>query len=101
MSVRDLVSTKGLLDKKGKSIGERNMIAYSVFVKNGAGEDIFESTIGEDVSSRLLSVQGKWIDLKLPLSGFGLLGGKAIALEEADAVMQILPYTVEAFTGKE
>jgi hypothetical protein len=101
VSVRDLVSTKGIIDKKGKSAGDRNTIAYSLFVKNGAGEDIYESTIGDDTVSKLLAVQGKFIDVKLPLSGMGVGGGAAIALEEADAVMQILPFTVEAFTGKE
>ena len=111
VSVRDLVSSKGSFDKKGKPAGDRNTIAYSVFVKNGAGEDIFESGVGEDSTSRLLAVQGKFIDVKLPLSGLGISGlgisgmaiggGTAIALEQADAVMQILPYPVPPFSAKE
>ena len=101
LSVRDIISTKSAVDKKGKAIGERNTIAYSVFVKNGTGEDIFESTIGEETTSRLISVQGKFIDVKLPLSGLGVEGSAAVSLEESDAVMQILPYTVEVFAGRE
>jgi hypothetical protein len=101
VSVRDLVSAKGTVDRKGKAAGDRNTMAYSLFVKNGAGEDIYETTIGEDTVSQLLAVEGKFIDVKLPLSGLGIEGGAPITLEEADAVMQILPYAAAAFAGKE
>jgi hypothetical protein len=73
-----------------------------VFVKNGAGEDIFENTIGEDAESLLLAVDGRFIDVKLPLKGLGIEDPRKdqIGMEEADSVFRVLPFPVEAYTAK-
>lgn len=99
ISVSDLVTTHRGFDTKGKPDANRYSVAYSLFVKNGAGEDIFQSMIGEDATSRLLAVQGRFIDVKLPLSGLGVDGPgmPKISMEEADSVFRVLPYKVEAF----
>ena len=102
VSVSDLVSTHGGFDSQGKSEASRYSVAYSLFVKNGAGEDIFQCTIGEETTSRLLAVQGRFIDVKLPLSGLGAEGPRTanVTMEEADSVLRVLPYQVEAFSGR-
>jgi len=99
ISVSDLVSTHRVFDTKGKPQADRYFVAYSLFVKNGAGEDIFQSITGEDATSRLLAVQGRFIDVTLPLDGLGVgVPGKAkISMEEADSVFRVLPYEIQAF----
>ena len=101
VSVADLVSTHRGFDASDKGEGNYS-VAYAVFVKNGAGEDIFENTIGEDAESLLLAVDGRFIDVKLPLKGLGIEDPRKdqIGMEEADSVFRVLPFPVEAYTAK-
>jgi hypothetical protein len=101
VSVTDLVSTHRGFYASDKREGNYS-VAYSLIVKNGAGEDIFENTIGEDAESLLLTVDGRLIDVKLPLKGLGVEDPRRdqVGMDEADSVIRLLPFNVEAYTGK-
>jgi len=101
VSVTDLVSTHRGFDANDKGEGNYS-VAYSLFVKNGAGEDIFENTIGEDAESLLLAVDGRFINVKLPLNGLGVGDPRKdqVGMEEADTVFRVLPFKVEAYLPK-
>ena len=101
VSVSDLVSTHRGFDASDKGEGNYS-VAYSLFVKDGAGDEIFESTIGEDAESLLLAVDGRFIDVKLPLNGLGVGDPRKdqVEMEEADSVFRVLPFNVQAYTGK-
>ncbi len=74
-------------------------VSYSLQVKNAAGDDIFEYSLGNDSSGRLLSVQGKYIEVRIPLGGLDVseAAKPKIQLEEVSSVLRLLPYTVEHF----
>jgi hypothetical protein len=99
-AVSALVSTAEI-PVKGKTT-TRYSVTYSLYVKNAAGDQVFESTLGDGSSSRLLAVRDRFIDVRIPLGGLGVAAGAKpkIDLEEADSVMLILPYHVEPFAGK-
>ena len=101
VSVSDLVSTHRGFDASDKGEGIYS-VAYSLFVKNGVDDEIFESTIGENAESLLLAVDGRFIDVKLPLNGLGVGDPRKdqVGMEEADSVFRVLPFTVEAYTAK-
>jgi hypothetical protein len=101
ISVTDLVSTRRGFDTQDRSEGNHS-VAYSLFVKNGAGDEIFESTVGEDADSLLLAVQDRFIDVKLPLNGLGVENPAKdqVEMEEADSVFRVLPFKVEAYVVK-
>lgn len=63
---------------------------------------VFESTLGDGSSSHRLSVRDRFIDVRIPLGGLGVVpaANSEIVLEEADSMMSVLPYHVEAFTGR-
>jgi hypothetical protein len=96
--VTDLVSTRRGFESADKGEGNYS-VDYSLLVKNGAGAEIFESTIGEDAESLLL---GRFIDVKLPLSGLGVEDPRKyqVGMEEADSVFRVLPFNVEAYPRK-
>lgn len=98
-SVSDVVSTQGAFADKGKPAGNRFFVTYTLFVKNGAGEDIFEQSIGDDSGGRLLSVQERFVDARIPLAGLGITdpAAQTIELHEADSVLRILAYSVKRF----
>jgi hypothetical protein len=102
ISVTDLVSTHRGFDTRDKAESNYYSVAYALLVKNGAGQEIFESTIGEDAESLLLAVEGRFIDVKFPLNGLGVENPRKdqVEMEEADAVFRVLPFKVEAYTGK-
>jgi hypothetical protein len=93
VSVNDVVST---------SASGQSTVNYSMSIKNAAGEDAFEYSIGNDSAGRLLGVQDRFVDLRIPLGGLGVTdAAKAkVQLEEAGSVLHILPYTAERFSGK-
>jgi hypothetical protein len=101
ISLTDLVSTHRGFDTRD-SAESNYSLAYSLLVKNGAGDEIFESTIGEDADSVLLDVQDRFIDVKLPLNGLGIENPQKdqVEMEEADAVVRVLPFKVEAYVLK-
>jgi len=101
ISVMDLVSTRRGFDTRDRAEGNYS-VAYSLLVKNGAGDEIFESTIGEDADSLLLAVQDRFIDIKLPLNGLGIENPQKdqVEMEEADSVARVLPFKVEAYVVK-
>jgi hypothetical protein len=101
VSVTDLVSTHRGFYASDKAEGNYS-VAYSLIVKNGPGEDIFETTIGENAESLLLTVYGRSIDVKLPLKGLGVEDPRRdqVGMEEADSVVRLLPFKVEAYSGK-
>jgi hypothetical protein len=98
ISVSALVATTDVTDAKGKP-SKSYSVTYSVFVKNADGEEVFESTLGDGPSSRMLSVHDRFIDVKVPLGGFGVdpVNQLKVDLEDADSVLRVLPYHVEAF----
>jgi len=100
-SVSSLVSTAEVASGKGKT-STRYSMTYSLYVKNAAGDQVFESALGDGSSSHMLAVHDRYIDIRIPLGGLGvaLASTPKIDLEEADSVMLILPYRVEAFAGK-
>lgn len=101
VSVTDLVSTHRGFDASDKTEGNYS-VAYSLFVKNGADDEIFESTIGEDADSLLLAVLDRFIDVKLPLNGLGIENPQndQVEMEEADSVVRVLPFKVAAYVVK-
>jgi hypothetical protein len=99
IAVSDVVSTRGAFESQAKGAANRFFVGYSLFVKNAAGEDIFEYALGNDSTGRLLTVQDRVIEVRIPLGGLGI-GSRSKAklqLEEVGAVLRILPYTVERF----
>ena len=102
IAVSDLVSTAPAFDSKGRPAPDRSTVTYSLFVKNGGGEVVFESTLGDGSASALLAVQDRFVDVKLPLGGLGIddAAKAKIDLEEADSVLRVLPYSVGAFLKK-
>jgi len=101
VSVTDLVSTRRGFDAADKGEGNYS-VAYTLLVKNGADEEIFESTIGDEAESLLLAVDGRFIDVKLPLRGLAIEDPRKdqVGMEEADSVFRVLPFRVEPYTGK-
>ena len=102
ISVSSLVSTAPAFDAKGKSAGNHYTVGYTLSVKNGADEEVFQSSIGNGSSSFLLAVRDRFIDVRIPLAGLGAVAGDSprIDLEEADSVMRLFPYHVEAYAGR-
>jgi hypothetical protein len=74
-------------------------VNYSMTVKNAGGDDLFEFSLGNDSAGRLLTVQERSIEVRVPVGGFGLADmSKAIVqLEEAGSVLHLLPYKAERF----
>jgi hypothetical protein len=101
VSVADLVSTHRGFNASDKEEGNYS-VAYSLSVKNEAGDDIFESIIGEDSESLLLAVDAHSINVKLPLNGLGVGDPRKdqVRMEEADTVFRVLPFKVEAYLPK-
>ncbi len=99
VAVSDLVTTHGGFESQE---GDRYSVAYSLFVRNAAGDDIFQSSIGDGTASPMLAVEGRFIDAKLPLTGLGVdgFGVPKIELVEADSALRLLPYKVEPFAGQ-
>jgi hypothetical protein len=77
-------------------------VNYSMSVKNAAGEDVFEYSLANDTTGHLLSVQDRYIDVRIPLGGLDVTEASkpAIRLEEAGSVLRILPYSAERFAGR-
>jgi hypothetical protein len=100
-SVSALVSATEVPAGKGKTTTHYS-VTYSLYVKNAAGDQVFETTLGDGSSSRLLAVHDHFIDVWMPLGGLGiaLAANPKITLEEADSVMLILPYHLEPFAGR-
>jgi len=98
VSVSALVATTDAADAKGK-LSKSYSATYSLFVKNADGDEVFESTLGDGTSSRMLSVHDRFIDVRIPLAGFGAgpVNQLKVDLEDADSVLRVLPYHVEAF----
>ena len=92
IAVSDVVSTRG----------NQSFVGYSLYVKNAAGADVFEYSLGSDSAGRLLAVQDRFVEVRIPTAGLGLalVAKPKVQLEEAGAVLHYLPYTVEAFSGK-
>jgi len=90
VAANDVVSATG---------ANRFTVSYSMTVKNAAAEDIFDYSLGNDSSGRLLSVQGRYIEVRIPLSGLDVTESAKpkIQLEEQGSVLRILPYAVEHF----
>ena len=101
VSVTDLVSTHRSFGASDKGEGNYS-VAYSLLVKNGAGEEIFAITIGDDAQSLLLAVDGRFIDVKLPLKGLGVEDPRRdqVGMEEADSIFRVLPFGVEEYLVK-
>jgi hypothetical protein len=102
VAVTDLVSTSAALDNKGRPAPGRSTVAYSLFVKNAAGEDVWQNMLGDGSSNGLLTIQDRFIDVKVPLAALGVTDAAAakIDLEEADSMVRILPYSVTRFGFK-
>jgi hypothetical protein len=90
VAVNDVVSTGG---------AGHSTVNYSMSVKNAAGEDVFEYSLGNDSAGRLLAVQDRYIDVRIPLGGLGVTDAATIKaqLEEAGSVLHLLTYNVERF----
>lgn len=101
VSVTDLVSTHRGFDASDKEGGNYS-VAYSLIVKNGADEDIFETTLGENAESLLLAIDAHSINVKLPLNGLGVGDPRKdqVGMEEADTVFRVLPFKVEVYGAK-
>ena len=101
ISVSALVATTDAADAKGK-LSKSYSVTYSLFVKNADGDEVFESTLGDGTSSQMLSVRDRFIDVKIPLAGFGIdpVNQFKVDLEDADSVLRVLPYHVEAFVPR-
>jgi len=98
-SVSDVLSTRGAFDGQAKGASKGFFVGYSLYVKKASGEDVFDYSLGNDSSGHLLAVQDRFIEVRIPLGGLGI-GERTqskLQLEEADAVLRILPYTVERF----
>ena len=67
ISLRDLISTKKASDGKRGNAGARSSVTYALFVKNRAGDEIFEKTIGDDLRARLLAVRDRFTDVRIPI----------------------------------
>jgi hypothetical protein len=102
VSVTDLVSTHRGFDASDKAESNYYSVAYSLSVKNQAGDEIFENIIGEDSESLLLAVDGHSINVKLPLNGLGVGDPRKdqVGMEEADTVFRVLPFKVEMYVAK-
>jgi hypothetical protein len=101
ISVSALVATTDSTDPKGKLL-KTYAVNYSLFVKNAAGEDVFESTLGDRVSTHMLAVRDRFIDVTIPLGAFGInvVETPKVDLDEADSLLRVLPYHVEPFVAK-
>jgi hypothetical protein len=101
ISVSALVATTDAMGAKGKPSTSYS-VTYSLFVKNADGDEVFESTLGDGTSSRMLSVHDRFIDVKIPLGGFGAdpVNPLKVDLEDADTVLRVLPYHVDAFVQR-
>ena len=102
ISVSSLVSTSPAVDAKGRPAGNRYSASYTLFVKNGTDEEVYQSTLGESTPSFLLAVRDRSIDVRIPLAALGAEPGAKpnIDLEEADSVLRILPYHVDPYAGR-
>jgi hypothetical protein len=102
VSVTDLVSTHRGFNAIDRAESNYYSVAYSLLVQNGTGDEIFESTIGENVDSTLLDVADRFIDVKLPLSGLGIENPPKdqVEMEEAGSVFRVLPFKVKPYTVK-
>jgi len=81
------------------SSGAKFTVSYSMHVKNAAGDDIFEYSLGNDNGGRLLNVQGRYIEVRIPMGGLDVTetAKPKMQLEEVSSVLRLLPYTVEHF----
>ncbi len=100
-AVNSLVSTADVAAGKGKPT-TRYSAAWSFFVRNAAGEQIFESTLSDNSENPLISVRDRFVEVKIPLGGLGIDpdAKPALDLEAAGSVMLILPYHIEPFTPR-
>ncbi|HLK62963.1 MAG TPA: hypothetical protein VKU19_05965 [Bryobacteraceae bacterium] len=101
IGVSALVATTDTTDPKGKP-AKTYAVTYSLFVKNGDGEEVFESTLGDGASSHMLTVHDRYLEVKIPLGAFGVnpVPVPKVDLEEADSMVLVLPYHVEAFGAR-
>jgi hypothetical protein len=101
ISVSALVVTTDGTDAKGKPL-KTYAINYSLFVKNAEGDEVFESTLGDGASSHLVAVRDRFIDVRIPLGAFGadLVTPSRVDMEEADSLLRVLPYHMEAIVAR-
>jgi hypothetical protein len=91
-----VVQSKSTFDENGKSNSIRYYVQYSFVLKNQSDEEVFSAdTSGSMV--RLLSVDGKFINVKIPLQCLGSDSKAAadIELDDANVPARILPYRTE------
>jgi hypothetical protein len=101
ISVSALVATTDSTDAKGKPV-KTYSVNYSLFIKNAEGADVFESTLGDGGSGRMLAVRDRFIDVTIPTGVFGidLATVPTVDMDEADSLLRVLPYHVEAFVPR-
>ncbi len=97
--VGDVIKTRSTFDKHGKANSNRFFVIYSLTLRDPVADaTIFDSNT-DDTLSRLVAVQDRSLDVKIPLQSLGLPGkiSPGLRLQEANSFAKILPYQVTIF----
>ncbi|HTS27342.1 MAG TPA: hypothetical protein VMH81_15805 [Bryobacteraceae bacterium] len=101
ISVSALPATTETTDARGRTVTTYSA-NYELFVKNANGEQAYETTLSDGASGHMLSVHDRSIDVKIPIAAFGIdpAAPHTVDLDEADSLLRILPYHIEAFVPR-
>jgi len=101
ITVTDLVSAAGGF-QGGKAALKAATVTYALYVKNAAGEQVFEASLGDEAMGGLLDVGERYIVVKIPLAALGVSGVEParITLEEGDGMMRVVPAVLKRYGGE-
>jgi hypothetical protein len=92
----DVVRTRSTFDKNGKANSNRFFVVYALSLRGSSDATIFDANT-DDTVARLVAVNDRVFDLKIPLKSLGAEGTSSITLQEANSFPKILPYQVGKF----
>ena len=95
LQIASVIQSESTFDDKGKANSIRYFVQYTFTLRSQADQDIFSSDTSGSIV-RLLSVQDKFMDLKIPWLCLGPDGKAPVDVELNDANIpgRILPYRI-------
>lgn len=91
--------TKATFGDDGRATSNRYFVLYQIALRDDKNESFFDND-SEDTFTHLVSVQERFLDVRIPLKSLDLDGKNRaeIDLKEGNSLAKILPYHVQPFS---
>jgi hypothetical protein len=95
-TAEDQIGDRATFDEHGKANSHHHYVAYSLVLWKGDAM-VFQTSAG--ARGQLVSVQGRYLDLRIPLKTLNVEGARGIKFEirDANSAGQIEPYAVAGY----